>query len=137
MSNIMAAIGIEQLKKVDVLASKRKVLAKKYDDLLNGNKKIFSFKRDYGSINPHIYVVRINGLKNKKELIKKMNVRGIQIGSHYFPNHLLNYFKTNYSLPVSEKIFNEIITLPLHPDLEVNEIDFIVKNLNEVLKNIN
>ena len=66
MSNVMAAIGLEQLKDFKRMASIRQELAREYDRLLMGHDIIRPLDRDYSSVVPHIYVVRIVGLKDRK-----------------------------------------------------------------------
>ena len=48
----------------------------------------------------------------------------------------LAFFKKKLTLPVTERVFNQIITLPLHPDLNLKDIDYISKTLKDVLKEI-
>jgi dTDP-4-amino-4,6-dideoxygalactose transaminase len=135
MSNIMAAIGIEQFKKMEFFSKKRKDLAKYYDRSLLNNREIIFFKRNYDDINPHIYVVRIPGLKDRDALIKLMNEYKIQIGIHYYPNHLLSYYNNiKTTLRNSEKLFQELITLPLHPDLLVEDVEEVVTKLVRAIK---
>ena len=130
MSNLNAAIGIVQIDRFDSFKKIRQERAKLYDNLFSKQKFFLIIKQDYDMVVPHIYVVRIPGLKNRKvlqrELLKKNK---IQTGVHYVPNHMLSYFKTNYKLPVTEKIFKEIITLPLHPEISKEQVNFIVKSL--------
>ena len=68
MSNIMAAIGIEQLKRIDYLFLKRKTLAKMYDQFLRKIDNIALYTHDYDDVVPHIYVIRISGLKSFDKL---------------------------------------------------------------------
>jgi dTDP-4-amino-4,6-dideoxygalactose transaminase len=137
MSNIMAAIGIEQLKKRDSLAKKRQKIAKSYDKLLKNNKEVVTFKNNYDKIVPHIYVVKIPNLIDREGLRKIFLDNGIQIGIHYKPNHLLNYFKNKEEvfLPVTESIFPKIISFPLHPDIKLKDVIYIIDVLNRSLKN--
>jgi len=130
MSNINAAIGIVQLDRFDTFKKIRCERAKLYDQLLIDQKKIFIIKHDYDIVVPHIYVVRLKGLKKREDLLSRLLQKKIQAGVHYFPNHLLTFFKNkNYRLPVTEKVAKEIITLPLHPEIKTEEIKYIVKNL--------
>ena len=69
MSNIMASIGLTQIKRINAFSSKRQVLAKLYDSLFMNCNNIDPLVRDYDSIVPHIYVVRIKGLKDKSKNI--------------------------------------------------------------------
>jgi len=136
MSNLMAAIGIVQLDRFEELSKKRKVLAKKYDKLLkNSNSKILKLDRNYDNIVPHIYVIRIKNMNYRDELRKRLLEKNIQTGVHYFPNHFLSIFRDkNISLSNTEKIHKEILTLPLHPDLTISDIEYVVKTLINELK---
>lgn len=131
MSNLMAAIGIEQLKKIDFFISKRQQLAIRYVQHLGRINLIDLIKIDYTQVVPHIFVVKIKNGK-RDEIKKSLEKRGIQTGIHYKPNHLHTFYK-QASLPVTEKIYTEILTLPLHPDLELSDIDFICNNLIDFL----
>ncbi len=71
----------------------------------------------------------------KRDMIKdKLNEAGVPTGVHYKPNHLLSLFKTDYELPVAMKVYEEIITLPLHPELSMEEVDMICRVIKENLK---
>ena len=131
MSNIMAAIGIEQLNRFPNFARKRQTLAKKYDQLFAKEKRITIIQHDYNNVVPHIYVVRINKLKNRELLQKKLLKKGIEVGYHYHPNHWLSYYenKKEKSLNVTDAIFPELLSLPLHPDLNHSDVKYVVSEL--------
>ncbi len=135
MSNIMAAIGIEQLKRFPKFAVKRQQLAKQYDKLFSSHSSIKPVSRDYDTVVPHIYIVRIYGMKNRKDIQQKMLEKGIQVGYHYQPNHWLSLFKDKEqnSLPVTDTVFPELLSLPLHPDLNVEDVDFMTAELINTL----
>lgn len=136
MSNLMAAIGIEQLKHFPVMAKKRQYLAKKYDELLSQYEKIQPLVRDYSEVVPHIYVVRIIGMMNRESIQKKLLELGIQTGVHYQPNHSLNYYHQGddaQPLENTNEIYPELLTLPLHPDLSEKNINYVVRELVKVI----
>lgn len=135
MSNVMAAIGIEQLKRFDKLASVRCRRARDYDKLFENHKKIKIIRHDYSDVIPHIYVIRIVGLKDREKLREKLLSKGIQTGIHYVPNHLLKFFKKDNisSFPVTDEIVSEILTLPLHPDLNEDNISMIAKAIVDLI----
>jgi len=139
MSNIMAAIGIEQFKRFPEFARKRKKLAKQYDQLFSVHSSIQSLPRDYNTVVPHIYVIRIHGMKNRKEIQHKMLEKGIQVGYHYQPNHWLIYYRDDKAcpLPITESVFPELMSLPLHPYVSNNDIKYIVSELIKLVDNIN
>jgi dTDP-4-amino-4,6-dideoxygalactose transaminase len=136
MSNIMAAIGYTQLKKFPVFKEKRQKLAKLYQSILQDKKGIKILKHDYSEVVPHIFIVRIES-KDKELVRNKLLEYGIQTGLHYKPNHLLKFFNPDkkYSLPLTEKIFSEMFTLPIHPDLNEDDIKYICEKLFSILEN--
>ena len=136
MSDIMAAIGISQLNKFYKFAKIRKKIAKIYDQEFLSVHNVKTFKRDYDQIVPHIYVIRVPGLKNRKKLRDYLLENGIQTGIHYNLNHTLSFFKkfNQERLEQSEKIFNEILTLPLHTDITERDVKFVVNSIKEFLR---
>ena len=135
MSNIMAAIGLEQLKRFDELKLKRRNLAKLYDELFSDVKNINPLIRDYENVVPHIYVIRIHKMKDRQLIIKKMLEKNIQVGFHYQPNHLLEFYKDTSILPITESIFPELLSLPLHPELTKLDVKYISDSLISTLRN--
>jgi len=135
MSNIMAALGIEQLKRFHEFAEKRQQICNHYEQMFANHPLIHAIKRDYEKVVPHIFVVRIDGMKNRKGIQQKMLEKGIQVGYHYQPNHWLSYYKDQNEdpLPITEKYFPELLTLPLHPDLSFSEIKYVSENLIKLI----
>ena len=139
MSNIMASIGIEQLKRFEEFSQKRKIFARHYDRIFEKENQIKILKRDYNYVTPHIYVIRILNFNNRESFRKKLLEIGIETGLHYKPNHLLKYFNQSVkdNLIGSELYYKETLTLPLHPDLTNNDIDFVGKSIIDLLKKWN
>ncbi len=136
MSNLMAAIGREQLKAFEPVALKRQHFAKLYDAYFNDQNNITSLANDYNNVVPHIYVVRLNNIEDRDVIREKMLAAGIQTGVHYQPNHLLTKFKSPtgaFPIPNAEAIHQEILTLPLHPDLSEDDIKYIADTLKGLL----
>lgn len=138
MSNIMASIGIAQLKKLDIFSAKRQNIAKYYDKKLAKVKNIYFFIRDYSSIMPHIYPVRLSSSIDRKNFQKFLDKKGIETGIHYQPNHKLDLYKDKFSEPLknTEEIYKNILSLPLHPELEEINIDYIVDSIEEYMNNL-
>jgi dTDP-4-amino-4,6-dideoxygalactose transaminase len=125
MSNIFAAIGRVQLRRFEKeFAISRKNIAKKYSRLLKNNTNIKLIEMDYENIVPHIFPILIKGGK-RDQLFDKLKENGIQCGMHYKPNHLLTKYKTSYSLPVTEKAYDQVLTLPLHPEITEESVNKI------------
>ncbi len=126
MDEISAAIGIEQLKKVDKFNDYRFKIAKRYNSELNVNKKIPLNKE----CSYHLYWILV---KNRKKFIQHMKANGIETGTHYSPVHKMSLYKSRSVLPNTEKIGKEIVTIPIHPNLSKKDVDFIIKNVNLVI----
>ena len=130
----MAAIGRVQLKKFPLLLAKRRKLATHYDKLLSNSNRIKTLDRDYSTVVPHIYPIRVKNLNDRENLKDQLLKRNIQVGYHYFPNHWLDYYKeSNHHLPVTESVFPELLTLPLHPDLEESDVEYVVSEITKIL----
>ncbi len=135
MSNIMAAIGLEQLKRLPQLAAIRQRLARRYDEILQGHPKIQPLPRDYETVVPHIYVVRIKGMPDRQTLQSQLLEQGIQTGVHYQPNHALSFYSDSQAsaLPVTDAVYPELLTLPLHPDLSEQDVVRVCTHLKELV----
>ena len=133
MSDLMASIGISQLKKLSYFSKKRQNLAKYYDAKLKEVKEVYYFKREYDSVVPHIYPIKIPAYSNRNFFQIFMEKHNIQTGIHYKPNHLLNYFKDDNLEPLcnTEAIYKNIVTLPMHPDLSKDDVDYIVATIKK------
>ena len=123
MDEISAAIGIEQLKKVDKFNDCRFKIAKRYNSELNVNEKIPLNKE----CSYHLYWILV---KNRKKFIQHMKANGIETGTHYSPVHKMSLYKSKSVLPNTEKAGKEIVTLPIHPNLSKKDVDFIIKKVN-------
>lgn len=131
MSNIMAAIGLEQLSRFPEIAKKRQRLARRYDSLLAGHDLIVPIKSNYDNVVPHIYVVRITGLTDRDKLRGEMLDAGVQTGVHWKPNHLLSLYHDDSAMPIraTEAIYPELLTLPLHESMDESDVDFVCDKL--------
>ncbi len=136
MSNIMAALGSCQLQRFTEISIRRQRLARLYDTLLSSNSRVFRLLHDYSTVVPHIYVVTIRGLNERDSFRQKLLEKGIETGVHYYPNHLLSYFRLKSkddALHTTDRIFPQLLTLPLHPDLSDRDVDTVVAGLYAVL----
>ena len=123
MDEFAAAIGLEQLKKIENMNQLRKKTAKKYSEsILLENKMPFDNNCSY-----HFYWIRT---KNRKEFRERLLKNGIETGTHYKPIHTLSFYKSKIKLPITEKIGKEIVTLPTHPNLTKENIEKIIKTVN-------
>jgi dTDP-4-amino-4,6-dideoxygalactose transaminase len=132
MSNLMAAIGREQLKKIERFKEQRRKCSERYRVALSGIAGVELLKLTEMNIVPHIFVIRITNGK-RDYVIDNLRKCGIECGMHYKSNHLLEYFKLGYSLPVSELLMEELLTLPLHPVLTDEEQSHVIETFKKAL----
>ncbi len=127
MSDIMAAIGRVQLGRLEPeFKPQRIALAKRYRERLAEIPGVQLFATDLNEIVPHIQPVRILG--GRRDRVRQaLSEQAIQTGIHYKPNHLLTrYGGGAVSLPVSERLYEELLSLPLHPELSLADVDAVV-----------
>lgn len=130
MSNIFAAIGRSQLAKFESTFSPiRQKYFNRYKEGLKNLPGILFQKIDSDAeLVPHIFPIRV--LNSKRDILKKyLFDKGIHTGIHYKPNHLLTFYKSNFPLPITEKLYDELLTLPLHPALTSNDIEEIIQQI--------
>jgi len=124
MNEFSASIGLVQLSKLDILNKKRKKTAKIYSKEINlENKMPYNNDCSY-----HMYWIRV---KNRSKFIKKLKSIGIETGIHYKPIHQMSFYKSRSKLLTTEKIGKEIVSIPVHPNLSDDDIEFIVKSINK------
>lgn len=135
MSNIMAAIGYTQLKKFPKFKQIRQTLAKIYQQELGNVEGVKIIPCNYDEVVPHIFVVRITNGK-RDEVKQFLNDNGVATGMHYRPNHLLSLFAVNQdnaTLKHTDEIYEQLITLPLHADMNVEDVMYVCETLKNAL----
>ena len=138
LSDIHAALGLSQLKKLNYFIKKRNRLAKIYQKNLDKNKVVQLFKDSNNISGMHIFVVKINNSKlNRDQLAKALKQKNVGTQIHYHPIHL-NPFYRNLGFkvgdfPESEKFATQILTLPLHTNMNEQDIVKISNLVNKLL----
>jgi dTDP-4-amino-4,6-dideoxygalactose transaminase len=129
MSDVNAAIGLVQLAKAEQFIARRRAIARRYDAELAQLEDIRPILADYEESAPHIYVIRVGGGR-RDELMRFLADAGIETAVNYIPNHLHSYFRRNgLTLPVTEHVFEEILTLPLHCALTDDDVETVFRNV--------
>ncbi len=134
MSDINAAIGLAQLERLDDFARTRRQIAAAYDAGLDGLPWTLPVKRDLKHTIPQLYVMRVtHGLRDA--LYASLRADGIVCGVHYIPNHQQPAFiEFTRRLPVTEKLADQIISLPLHTQLDFGQIEQVITKVSRFLR---
>lgn len=140
MTDILASIGLIQLKKYDILLSRRFEIIKLYEKLLDGKKiKIIQHHKDIFKSSFHLLLCNLVGLdeKQRNEVILKLADKGISTNVHYKPLPMFTAYKelgfdiNNY--PNAFDLYSNEITLPLHTLLLDEDIIYITECINKIL----
>jgi dTDP-4-amino-4,6-dideoxygalactose transaminase len=128
MSNINAAIGLAQIKKINHFLSVKTSIVESYNAAFSGIDRLSLLDWNLTETFPFIYIIRV--LENKRDLLKNyLEKKGIATGINYIPNHLQPFFKNGQKLPITEKLYSEILTLPLFVDMKDEEVEFVIKSV--------
>jgi dTDP-4-amino-4,6-dideoxygalactose transaminase len=135
MSNLFAAIGRVQLRRLDrEFAPRRVELARRYRERLSGVRGVRLLETDLGVVVPHIQPVRV--LNGRRDVLSEvLRTAGVEVGIHYKPNHLLTLYRgAGISLPITEQLYGELLSLPLHPALDISDVDRVCDIVEASLK---
>lgn len=143
MTDIQAALGSSQMKRLDEFVARRRYLAERYNRLLADLPVKTPEQHPDCNSSWHLYVICVdyNKIKiDKKSIFGEMRELGVNLNLHYIPVHTQPYYQRigfkKGDFPVSEKYYNEVLTLPLYYDLKDEQQDYIVRSLAEVLNNV-
>lgn len=131
LDELQAAFLNVKLPNLDIDNQLRRSIAKRYLSEINNDKIILPF---WDFSNNHVFHLFVIRTENRKELQDFLKENGIESMIHYpVPPHKQKALKNwnHLSFPITEKIHNEVLSLPISPVLIKEEIDFIVKKINE------
>lgn len=141
MTDIMASIGLAQLRRYDELLNIRHNIIKKYNEAFkNLPVKVLNHEDNTHRSSGHLYLVRIDGIdeKTRNEIIISLAKRGVSSNVHYKPLPILTAYKNlGFDIkdyPNSYLQYQNEITLPLYSKLTNEEVDYIIENFISVLK---
>lgn len=136
ITDFQCALGISQLKKLDIWIKRRNEIARKYIKSFDGTSiiplTIYKERRNAY----HLFVVKV---PNRNEVFKELRKAGISANVHYIPVHLHPYYKKMIGTregdcPVAEEVFNQILSLPMYPGLQHQQQDYVIQQLMDIVK---
>jgi len=142
MPEIEAAIGIAQLKKLPTFIEKRRRNAELFTEKLNKIRQLVLPTEPKGYRHSwYLYTVRIRkgDAKVRDKIVEDLRKKGVGATVYYHtPIHLMPYYQQfgKYHLPNTEKIAQQVFSLPVHPGVTKKEIDYIAKSVKQVIKAI-
>lgn len=143
MTDIQAALGLAQLKKVEWMWKKRKEIADKYTEAFKKSEFIITpyIKSDRISA-WHLYVIKLNlnALSiARAKFIEELKTRGIGTSVHFIPLHKHPFYKNTFGyetkdFPAAEWIYERIVSLPIYPGMTDKDVDFVLESVEDVCK---
>ena len=135
LTDLAAAIGVQQLRKLNAMHHRRVRIASMYNELLSDCPLILPAGPRYGDVHSwHLYVIRLKegGESLRNRLIEEMFAKGIGASVHYIPLHLQPYWRDTYNLeatdfPSSQSAYESSVSLPIY-NLMTDEDVFRVVN---------
>lgn len=130
LTNIMASIGISQVKRIDEFIASRRRVCRAYSAAFSGIRGITVPATDFGAVSPFIYSLRITNGK-RGELIDHLRNLDIETGIHFVPVHRHTHFANcrTGDLSVTEKVVAEVLTLPLHSNMRPEFVERVIKGV--------
>jgi dTDP-4-amino-4,6-dideoxygalactose transaminase len=137
MTDIQAALGLSQLKRLDKYVSLRHKIADRYNQELKNLPILTPYQHNDGYSAFHLYVIRIKDTSRHKEIFKSMRMNGIGVNLHYIPVHLQPYYIENEvdykNLNEAESYYREAISIPIYPIMKKDQQDTVISNLKNAL----
>lgn len=143
MTDIMAGIGLAQLKRYPELLRHRRQLIERYNvALLKYPVKVLPHYGNDHSSSGHLYMVRVDGIttQQRNDIIVKMAERGIATNVHYKPLPMMTAYKALgfdiKDFPNAYEQYHNEITLPLHTRVTDEDIEYIIENFIDIITHL-
>lgn len=132
LTDFQAALGMSQLKRLEVGLIRRKEIAKKYTKAFENHPFII---RQAGVVDGHAYHLYVVEVEDRDNLYNYLITQNIYAQIHYIPVHLMPYYQQlgweKGMLPVAEKYYKNCLSLPMYPTLSDEEQDYVIEKITQ------
>ena len=140
MTELQAALGVSQMKRLDAFVARRHQLAQRYDQLLTSLPVSTPWQHPDAFSALHLYVVRLQVEKINKthrQMFEALREQGIGVNLHYIPVHTQPYYQRmgfrESDFPQAEQYYAEAISLPLYPTMTDAQQEQVVAGLRKAV----
>lgn len=132
LTNIMACIGISQIKRVDEFIASRRAVCQAYSAAFAGLDGVTVPASDFTNVSPFIYSLRVHDGR-REALIAHLDRRQIDTGIHFIPVHRHSYFANARcgDMTVTDRVVGEVLTLPLHSSMKPEYVERVIAAITE------
>jgi dTDP-4-amino-4,6-dideoxygalactose transaminase len=143
MTDIQAAMGLQQLKKLSRFHQRRREIARMYSEAFSVHEEIqIPVERPHMESAWHLYVIRINPDSlsiGRDQFIEELRARNIGAGVHFIPIHLHPYYRDKHGyrpsdFPIAFGEFQRILTLPLNLRMSDADVEYVIEAVDGILK---
>ena len=143
LTDLAAAIGLEQLKKCDQFYEARRRIARRYDQAFSDLPEV-QIPSSASDVQHawHLYIIqlRLERLKiDRTTFIKALSEHNIGTSVHFIPLHLHPFYKNTYGyrptdFPQATAVFEAIISLPIYPSMKEESVDYVIGTVKKLIE---
>ncbi len=144
MTNILAALGIEQLKRIEFIFSEKEKIVERYNKAFKDDPNVSPpYMPEYADRHSwYMYAVSLRDGLDRDKVVSELKARGIDTRLSFPPIHIQPYYQEKFgykedSYPVSFKAWKQLIDLPIWVGLTIEDQNYVIENLKNILKNMN
>lgn len=141
MTDIQAALGISQLKKLNKFVARRREIVALYNEKFSDLNCIIPYEEEKLYSSFHLYVLLIDFKKvgkPRKQVMEMLKANNIGTQVHYIPVHLQPYYMKKFGYkngdyPIAEDFYNQALSIPLYPKMSDKEVNQVIKNISTII----
>lgn len=139
ITDVQCALGISQMKKLNMFVTKRREIAKRYDEAFANNKNIIVPYQKEGCNNSyHLYVIQVKNV-DRRHVFEELRAAGIGVNVHYIPVYTFPcYQKLGYDMikcSHAEELYKHIISIPMYADLSIENQQYVIDRIIKLVSN--
>jgi UDP-4-amino-4,6-dideoxy-N-acetyl-beta-L-altrosamine transaminase len=143
MTELQAALGISQMKRLNDYVARRHEIASQYNKLLDHLPIIIPWQHPDNYSGMHLYVIRLRLDKvnySHHQIFNSLRQKNIGVNLHYIPIHTQPYYQKmgfkRGDFPIAEAYYADAISLPMFPSLTQHDLEIVAKSISESIENI-
>lgn len=138
MTDIQAALGWSQLRRLDGFLARRREQVKRYNEAFNALPVTRPWEDPRANSAWHLYVLLVEGATDiRGHVFAVLRERKIDVNVHYIPVHLQPYYRAlgfhRGDFPVAERYYEKALTIPLYPAMTEEQQDYVIKTVREAV----